>query len=164
MILVRTGPGRPSTRSPWKKSNTASSNHKDHMTPREYAKQNRHIGEAWEEGKAIQYMSLASNQWDDHTRDTRPSFGNPAVKWRIKPEPPQPKYRPFIHTEVPVGAEVRYKGNQQSCRQLIVSSQEHGMFGCGSKCSYPALLETKEWKWPHEPETAWRPCGVEVAP
>lgn len=132
------------------------------MTPREYARQNRHIGEAWEDGKTIEFKIVGRDSWDVWHLKERPCFDATDWQWRIKPEPPQPKYRPFIHTEVPVGAEVRYKGNQQSCRQLIVSSQEHGMFGCGSKCSYPALLETKEWKWPHEPATAWRPCGVEV--
>jgi hypothetical protein len=133
------------------------------MTPREYAKQNRHIGEAWEDGKTIQFKCFPDDPWQDWKTDARPSFNVIELQFRIKPEPPQPKFRQFIHTEVPVGAEVRYKGNQQSCRQIIVSSQEHGMFGCGSKCSYPALLETREYKWPHEDDTKWRPCGVEVA-
>jgi hypothetical protein len=133
------------------------------MTPREYAKANREVGNAWEDGKTIQY-NTDREYWQDYFGDLRPNFANRCIQWRIKPEPPQPKYRPFIHTEVPVGAEVRYKNNEQSVRFLIITNTETAMFGYNTHCSYNELLRDSEYKWPHEPETAWRPCGVEVAP
>lgn len=134
------------------------------MTPREYARQNRHIGEAWEDGNTIQYALPHGNsiKWVDWDVSIRPSFDNTRTQWRIKPSPPAPKYRPFIHTEIPVGAEVRYKNNPNSVRLLIISNTETDMFGYSTHCSYNELLNNREWKWPHEPETAWRPCGVEV--
>lgn len=132
------------------------------MTPREYARQNRHIGEAWEDGKTIQCKNQFVTDWIDWVPDYRPSFKEANTEWRIKPEPPQPKYRPFIHTEIPVGAEVRYKGNQSSIRLLISANTETAMFGYNTHCSYNELLGCYEHKWPYEDDTKWRPCGVEV--
>lgn len=134
------------------------------MTPREYAKANREVGNAWEDGNKIEFKRVTDIHWQDWRASNRPSFDNPEWQWRIKPEPPQPKYRPFIHTEVPVGAEVRYKGNQSSVRLLIITNTETAMFGYNTHCSYNELLGCMEYKWPHEDETKWRPCGVEVAP
>jgi hypothetical protein len=112
----------------------------------------------------VQHRHIRGDLWKDWELKERPSFWDPEREWRIKPEPPQPKFRPFTHTEIPVGAVLRYKNNQQSVRFVIISSQEHGMFGYNTHCSYNELLGDCEYKWPHEPETAWRPCGVEVAP
>ena len=132
------------------------------MTPREYAKANRHIGEAWEDGKTIEFKRPEAEHWRYWDLKTRPCFDATNWQWRIKPEPPQPKFRPFTHTEIPVGAVLRYKNNQQSVRFVIISSQEHGMFGYNTHCSYNELLGGCEYKWPHEDDTKWRPCGVEV--
>jgi hypothetical protein len=134
------------------------------MTPREYAKANRHIGEAWEEGKDIQFRRPEDgiNEWVTWLFDFRPPFEKSNTEWRIKPEPPQPKYRCFYTTEIPVGAEARYKDNRSSVRHLLLCNSENGLWGQGTFVSFEDLLNEFEYKWPHEPETKWRPCGVEV--
>lgn len=53
------------------------------MTQREYAKANRHIGEAWEDGKTVQFSPFG-HPWSDWDSSYRPTFADPDVKWRIK--------------------------------------------------------------------------------
>jgi hypothetical protein len=138
------------------------------MTPREYAKQNRHIGEAWEDGKTIQFKCFPDDPWQDWKQDARPAFNVINMQFRIKPEPPKPKYRAWNQEEVPVGAVLDFP----SSRVLIIGCNIHGDIATADASL--AIITTFEssdlvnvkykWKWPHEPETAWKPCSVEVAP
>lgn len=132
------------------------------MTPREYAKANRHIGEAWEDGKTIEYFDDRDNKWIDWTKSMRPVFCASAPRWRIKPEPTAPKFRPWKPEEVPFGAVIRpRKGLKYRALLVHAYSTPDFLTGSGTKSHNSDLIDF-EYKWPHEPETAWRPCGVEV--
>jgi len=75
-----------------------------------------------------------------------------------RPEP-EKKLRPWKPEEVPVGA-VIWRGNDES-RNLIISVLIHGIHcGNGSTCNFQRLFDQYRWKWPHEPDDAWRPCVV----
>lgn len=67
----------------------------------------------------------------------------------ITPET-KPKCREWTYDEIPVGAEVSFPYNGQTRRDLIITN--HGCFW-----NTPGA----KWKWPHEPDTAWRVCRVE---
>ncbi len=135
------------------------------MTPREYAKANRHIGEAWEDGKTIEFKIVGRDSWDVWHLKERPCFDATDWQWRIKPEPPQPKYRVWEPHEVPVGAVMRPR-NERDHRWIISGCSRNSgtlAFGqAGERTLNEFLTRDYEYKWPHEPETAWRPCGVEV--
>ena len=133
-------------------------------TPQQASVHARSAREAWEAGKRIQWASHAEPVWRDWVSPGTPDFANPKMIWQTPPEPPKPKYRCFYTTEIPVGAEARYKDNKSSVRHLLLCNSENGLWGQGTFVSFEDLLNEFEYKWPHEPETAWRPCGVEVAP
>ena len=135
------------------------------MTPREYAKQNRHIGEAWEDGKTVQYKTGHFTQWQDWNESVRPSFIDQDIAWRIKPEPPQPKYRDWTYEEMSAGLVLKPIVGPQFQSQIVHVFPNGGvLLGSGVELEPKELREGFLCKWPHEPETAWRPCGVEVAP
>lgn len=61
-----------------------------------------------------------------------------------------PTLRPWRPEEVPVGAVVRRIG-----------ATFKWVLGATDQYSDMLVKTDLEWKWPHEPDTAWRPCGVE---
>lgn len=133
------------------------------MTPREYARQNRHIGEAWEDGKTVQHRHIRGDLWKDWELKERPSFWDPEREWRIKPEPPQPKYRVWKPEEVPVGAVIRPRNERGHSWIIAGYSCNNGTIAIGQASERTVnefLTRDFEYKWPHEDDTKWRPCGV----
>lgn len=140
------------------------------MTPREYAKQNRHIGEAWEEGKDIQFRRPEDgiNEWVTWLFDFRPPFEKSNTEWRIKPEPPQPKYRAWKPEEVPAGCWLRRISEPgMFWTPLTVSS--HGVVVATAFPGKGIELANRDFndllrRGEHSIDggKTWRPCGVEV--
>jgi len=85
-----------------------------------------------------------------------PNWVFSTTNYRVKPEP---RYRPWTEPEVPVGAILRYKGNDQSSRMLIQRNSENGMVGPDSHLSYSFIFDQMEHSLTgiHGP---WLPCGV----
>lgn len=83
-----------------------------------------------------------------------------AFRFRLAPELPAKKYRPWTCEEVPVGAQVRYAKNQLSMRTLITSNMESHLLGHGCKWNLEDLCKYME----HSIDNGrtWLPCGVEV--
>jgi hypothetical protein len=109
------------------------------MTPREYAKQNRHIGEAWEDGKTIEYFDDRDNKWIDWTKSMRPVFCASAPRWRLK------------HDTARISKSVLFH-----CNGVMVWT--------GFDVLNPNTLDDalKWWDYSTDGGKTWRPCGVEV--
>jgi hypothetical protein len=108
--------------------------------------------QALADGKEIQVKSMAK-EWITCTQDFY--FNATPDNYRIKPEP---KWRPWIAVEVPVGMQVRRKGGSKF-RMLITSVYENGLY-CGPYgCSFGIALADYEHSIDHG--TTWKPCGVE---
>lgn len=110
---------------------------------------------AFAEGKTVQVF--CTDAWTD-IADA--GFHEKPERYRIKPEP---TWRPWKADEIPVGAVVRDKFAHDT-RSLLTGTWFNGAeyIPQGQGLSHPVtvFLDKCEWKWPHEPETAWRPCGV----
>lgn len=81
-------------------------------------------------------------------------------KFRLAPEPPAKRYRPWTPEEVPVGAQVRHKGNSKSIRMLIVCDREPCLLGESSHWKLQDLLVSMEHSM--DGGKTWAVCGVEV--
>lgn len=104
--------------------------------------------------KKIQTKGCEGN-WIDYDPIYSPVFNFGVSDYRIKPKP---KFRPWKAEEVPVGAIVRYKGNSQSIRLLIVSSFEPRLLGSESHWTYSDFLNSMEYSINYG--ATWLPCGV----
>jgi hypothetical protein len=109
------------------------------------------IMQAYVDGKEVEFK-WGSMDWNS---TNKPEWNWSAYDYRIKPTA---KLRPWTADEVPVGAILRYKGNPQSLRILIVSSLERGLAGYETNWPYQALLQEME----HSTDggKTWLPCGV----
>ena len=139
------------------------------MTPREHSKSLRAVREAWEDGTEIEFNNKHDASGWLLYKGESPDWYNKAIEWRVKAEP---TYRQWFSNEIPVGAVIRNKtiGNY---RAIIIAVWDDGQIirianNVIDQCAPTLLREDagkmfthREWKWPHEPETAWRPCGVE---
>jgi hypothetical protein len=135
------------------------------VSPREYAKANRHIGEAWEDRKDIQFRRPEDgiNEWVTWLFDFRPPFEKSNTQWRIKPEPPKPKYRDWTYEEMSSGLVLKPIVGPQFQSQIVHVFPNGGVLvGSGIELEPKELREGFLCKWPHEDNTKWRPCGVEV--
>ena len=77
------------------------------------------------------------------------------TQYRIKPTA---TLRPWTADEVPIGAILRYKGNNQSIRMLIVCNQQTGL--CGYKTNFPYDYLLDEMEHSTDSGKTWLPCGV----
>ena len=136
------------------------------MSPREYAKQNRHIGEAWEDGKTVQYFDARDNEWIDWTKPMRPVFYESAPEWRIKPEPEQPKYRAWTKAEVPVGAVMCFNDMFDNGFVILGTNFDGDIQYVGESKLVTVSLEkaVAACKYSIDFGKTWCHCGVEVAP
>jgi len=69
-----------------------------------------------------------------------------------------PVLRPWTADEVPIGAILRYKGNNQSIRMLIVCNLQIGL--CGYQTNYPYDYLRDEMEHSTDKGITWHPCGV----
>ena len=109
----------------------------------------------WSDGVEVQYSpkrGAGSAVW---TSTDNPLWNWEHYDYRIKPTA---TLRPWTADEVPLGAWLRYKGNPQSIRLLIVSNTECGLVGYQTNWPYKTLLQEME----HSTDggKTWLPCGV----
>ena len=85
----------------------------------------------------------------------------PEWRFRIAPEPPAKKFRPWTPEEVPVGALT--KPNHGGDVLMIIGRFSNGALLAGDRAVYPFgdLLKLRE----HSTDNGktWLPCGVEVS-
>ena len=124
---------------------------------------------AWAQGRIVEVMGPGFMEWAPVIK-----VGGGGGEWltgvftvsdgryrfRLAPEPPAKKWRPWTAEEVPVGAQVRYKNNKQSIRMLIVSNMEPNLLGEMSAWTLGDLFCSMEYSIDNG--KTWLPCGVEV--
>lgn len=126
----------------------------------------------WARGKKVQ--AAPSNHPDDWSgidgvgeescsnRHTANIFNIPNSRYyifRLAPEPPPKKFRPWNPEEVPLGAQIRAIG--LIWRGLILAVRANGEIQC-----MPGFIPLEYAFENHEHSTdngrTWKPCGVEV--
>lgn len=116
---------------------------------KEQAKHASAVMLGWVDGKNIQYKRKKENAWIDiEQAPKRTTFywGWYEFDYRVKPEP---KLRPWTEDEVPLGAQLRYKGDTSRSLLGITATDEI----------------RKEWlaerEYSIDGGKTWLPCGVE---
>jgi hypothetical protein len=104
--------------------------------------------QALADGKTIQLN--IEGEWVDNEN---PEFAFPRDDYRIKPEP---KLRPWLPHEVPVGALIRFKG--ATARSLIVGSDYTNPIQANACYNTDFALSQFEHSIDHG--KTWLPCGV----
>jgi len=127
------------------------------MTQREYAKANRHIGEAWEDGKDVQHTDLYEYGWFDWTLPHRPGFYDTRLMWRVKPEP---KLRPWTAEEVPVGAIYRNICQKQIGWATIAEINDTGFWFTNNREHHKFDVLMLLYAHSTDGGKTWNPCGV----
>jgi hypothetical protein len=117
----------------------------------EQTKEAIRIMQAFVDGKEVEAMNPAE-KWE---RATTPRWGWNHTQYRIKPTP---VLRPWTADEVPIGAIIRYKENNQSIRMLIVCNQQIGL--CGYQTNFPYDYLRDEVEHSTDKGVTWLPCGV----
>jgi hypothetical protein len=110
--------------------------------------------QALTDGKEIEYRSV-----DGWTPVRHPSFNESADRYRIKPEP---KWRPWRESEIPVGATFRTElGNEF----LILARVGNEVCMASSTLveirPYGIKIFTQDCSYFTDFGTTWKPCGVE---
>jgi hypothetical protein len=123
---------------------------------REKAREAAAVMQAFVDGEEVQYSPKQGKGSSFWTTTDNPLWNWEHYDYRIKPAK---TLRPWTADEVPLGAMLRYKGNQQSIRFLIVSNMERGIAGYNTHWPYQALLEEMEHSL--DGGKTWKPCGVE---
>lgn len=128
---------------------------------------------AWAQGKRVEARHADSNKWlpvdpvgqclQEHYSPS--VFTDPECRFRLAPEPPSKKWRPWKPEEVPVGALIRHKrvpgvglilGNGASYKlgSAFVDRYQIRIEPCGMALdNYEHSLDNGK---------TWLPCGVEV--
>ena len=116
----------------------------------EQTKEAIRVMQAFVDGKEVQ--SMYEGNWSlVHV----PRWNWDDTQYRIKPTP---VLRPWTADEVPLGAILRYKGNNQSIRMLIVCNLQIGL--CGYQTNYPYDYLRDEMEHSTDGGKTWKPCGV----
>lgn len=124
---------------------------------------------AWAQGKRVEAAAIGGDEWlpidpvGECIRNAYPATVFSCLNdysFRLAPVPPAKKWRPWTAEEVPVGAQVRYKGNSKSIRMLIVCDREPQLLSESSHWKLQDLLVSMEHSTDHG--KTWLPCGVEV--
>ncbi len=98
----------------------------------------------WRHQKFEGWETIISPKWNWHDNE-----------YCIKPTA---KLRPWTADEVPLGAILRYKGNNQSIRLLIVCNLQTGL--CGYQTNFPYDYLRDEMEHSTDKGVTWLPCGV----
>lgn len=128
---------------------------------------------AWARGKRVEASPELTDNWGSvcgvGNRQgvyTQKVFcGYPKYRFRLAPEPPAKRYRPWTPEEVPVGAFTRPKVGGD---MLMIIGRSDGALLAGDNGFYPlsALLNAREHSidpiGTHDSKRTWLPCGVEV--
>jgi len=130
---------------------------------------------AWAQGKRVEAIG-PSNAWG-LIQEVGSSDGmwQPGVfsgdssrvfRFRLAPEPPAKKWRPWTLEEVPIGALIRWKSDSnKGVRSLIVSAHETpggAVWICGGQKTIWNAEEAVKLEYSIDNGKTWLPCGVEV--
>lgn len=124
------------------------------MSERERLKELLPVMAAYANGENVQFLNLI-NLWEDLVDA---DFSHSACRYRIKPKPPEPKYRPYTPEEAKklLGKVLLHSsGNLFTATALSVNANGSLLLGM-NWCTLPDLLVTNNWTIDGEP------CGVEV--
>lgn len=108
--------------------------------------------EAWWEGN-LEVFDPLSQKWS--TAYACVWANEPPSRYRIRP---QPRLRPWKPEEVPVGAQVRYAGNLDSVRMLIITNLGDALLGGGGRWTVNDLFLSMEHSL--DGGKTWLPCGT----
>lgn len=132
-------------------------------TEKEKAIKNRHVLNAWFEGKVIQYASSAGNDWSDYPRDKFPGIWG-LNEFRIKPES---KLRPWNEHTFPINCVLMHRSAGAIYRPC--SWESRGVlisiclidYGIGKSESYMIKWDelTVLYKYSTDGLT-WKECGI----
>lgn len=103
----------------------------------------------WANGKTIQWRRRGHNDWSEVDQDCigiTLSWDWDGFEYRVKPEP---KLRPWTEDEVPLGSQLRYKGDTSRSLLGITATDE----------IRKEWLEEREYSI--DGGKTWLPCGVE---
>ena len=106
---------------------------------------------AWADGKSIQYRRRDQSEWFDiepACTATILSWDWDEFEYRVKP---MPKLRPWTADEVPLGSQLRYKGDTSRSLLGITATDE----------IRKEWLEEREYSI--DGGKTWLPCGVDGA-
>lgn len=133
---------------------------------------------AWAHGKRVEaiHKTLFSERWtkvepagaECSNTYSAGVFGDCAGKYRfrIAPEPPAKKWRPWTLEEVPIGALIRWKSDSnKGVRSLIVSAHETpggAVWICSGQKTIWNAEEAVKLEYSIDNGKTWLPCGVEV--
>lgn len=110
------------------------------------------VMQAFVDGKEVEWNYRGIERWETIIS---PKWNWIDNEYRIKPTP---VLRPWTADEVPIGAILRYKGNNQSIRMLIVCNLQIGL--CGYQTNYPYDYLRDEMEHSIDGGKTWLPCGV----
>lgn len=130
---------------------------------------------AWAQGKRVEALLGGSGRWTpvDPVGQCVGDCYSPSVFscheyiFRLAPEPPAKRYRPWTSEEVPVGAVMRWKTTPTHA-SLICSRGESCVFPSGATQGTSFEDALKHWLYSIDPvgttdsKRTWLPCGVEV--
>lgn len=125
---------------------------------------------AWAQGKRVEARpKRGTREWggidgvgleSDCNKYVASCFHTPEIyDFRLAPEPPAKKFRPWTPDEVPVGALIRAIGLQW--RSLIWAAHANGDIGCMTGALEPEYA-LRNHEHSIDGGKTWLPCGVEV--
>lgn len=123
----------------------------------------------WAQGKRVEASPVDIDWWlpidpvgrclDEHHSPS--VFTDPRYRFRLAPEPPAKKFRPWEFGEVPVGALTRHKIDGGEVL-MIVGRLSSGALIAGDHGPYPFNDLLKMCEHSIDGGRTWIPCGVEV--
>lgn len=123
----------------------------------------------WAERKPVEAMGLACDGWgliappgSRRGRFDGSIFNNPdiGIMFRLPPEPPAKRWRPWTVCEVPLLAIARRKGFDE--RYVILGATQAKTVLVASS-SIPSDTMLHEWEHTLDGGKNWLPCGVEIS-
>lgn len=132
---------------------------------------------AWAQGKRVEAAPIGIGGWRKMAFIGEDAESNEVFnarvfyrdfKFRLAPEPPAKRYRPWTPEEVPVGAVMRWKTTPTHA-SLICSHGELCVFPAGATQGTSFQDALTHWVYSIDPvgtpdsKRTWLPCGVEVS-
>lgn len=132
---------------------------------------------AWAQGKRVEamnprempeiWMTVSKIGHDSRGSYTACVFNEDLglYRFRLAPEPPVKKWRPWTPEEVPVGALVRFGNGKTGSHCWMITGWNAVSFHTSNSAYGPVLFEEAECKGcQHSLDNGktWLPCGVEV--
>ncbi len=128
---------------------------------------------AWAQGKIVEVIGPGFMEWAPMIKvgggggEWSPgvfTVSDGRYRFRLAPEPPEKKWRPWTAEEVPVGAMVSHKFDTQRAERSLITHCNGSMLWTGFEPGIPREMLKALEKWDHSTDhgKTWLPCGVEV--